>query len=133
MQKGATEWTWLGRGEVLLHAGKNNALFCFEKAVEEAGPDSWKIPFLCGLSFARKRQWANAEQFLVQAVERNSKNHYVWYELTKVLVELNYTERARAAVERIRQLNPNFRKIDEIELRIYRRPFLTRMFGFFKR
>ena len=133
MGKGATKWTWLARGEVLLEAKDPNALFCYEKALEETGPEDWRVPLLAGLAYARRRKWATAEDFLRKAAERNPRNHYTFYELAKVLVSLNYMDRARDAIERAVELKPDFRKAKDLQLQIYRRPFMKRVFGMFKR
>ncbi|MCC5877010.1 MAG: tetratricopeptide repeat protein [Candidatus Sumerlaeia bacterium] len=131
--QGATEWTWLARGEVLLEASDNNSLYCFEKAMEMAEPTNWRIPLVAGLTFGRKRQWASAEEFLKISAERNPKNGFTWLELARVLMELNYTDRARDALQRARQLNASVKDINALEIRLYRRPLLQRMFGMLKR
>lgn len=133
LAQGATEWTWLARGEVLLEAQDRNALFCFEKAREMAGPQDWRIPLLAGMTYARKRQWASAEEFLRAAAERQSKNHFIWLQLARVLMELNYTDRARDAIDRAKALRPDCRETGDLELRLYRRPFLKRVLGVLKR
>jgi tetratricopeptide (TPR) repeat protein len=133
MGKGATKWTWLARGEVLLAVKDGNALFCFEKAIEDAGPEDWRTPLLAGRAFARRRQWATAEDFFRKAAEINPRNYYIWYELANVLIELNYMDRARDAIERSIQLKPDFRPAKDLELKIYRRPFLQRVLGVFRR
>lgn len=131
--QGATEWTWLARGEVLLEAQDGNALHCFEKAREMAGPEDWRIPLLAGMTYARKRQWASAEEFLRSAAEKNSRNYFVWIELARVLMALNYTDRARDAIDRARALNPECREAAALELQLYRRPFLKRVLGVLRR
>jgi tetratricopeptide (TPR) repeat protein len=133
MGRGATEWTWMARGEVLLEAGDNNSLYCFEKALELTSAHDWRIPLIAGMAFARKRHWASAEEYLRKAAERNPRNHYIWTLLAQVLVELNYTDRARDAIQRARQLGAPAKAIDPIEIRLYRRPFLSRMLGIFRR
>jgi len=130
---GATTWTWLARGEVLLEAGDTNALFCFEKAAELTGDEDWRIPLLAGLCFARKRQWASAEDFLRRATVKNPKSAFAWYELARVLLETGQTDRAVDAVGRSEQLNPAFRPARELRERIYKQPFLKRLFAFFRR
>lgn len=131
--QGATEWTWLARGEVLLEAGDNNSLYCFEKAMEMTSPQDWRTPLVAGLSFARKRQWSSAEDFLRKSAERNPKNAFTWLELARILMELNYTDRARDALQRARQLQASPKEVNALEMRLYRRPFLQRMFGMLKR
>jgi tetratricopeptide (TPR) repeat protein len=133
ISKGATDWAWLARGEVLLQAKDGNALFCFQKAVELAGKESWRVPLLAGLAFSRRRQWANAEEFLRKAVETNPRHWFSWWEYAKVLVELSFVDRARDAITRVRQLNPGLREARDLESRITRRPFLKRLFGMMKR
>lgn len=130
---GATQWTWLARGEVLLEARDNNALFCFEKAIEMAGNRDWRVPLLAGLAFARKRHWASAEDMLRRATEVNPKSAFAWFELARVLLEMSHTDRAIDALSRARQLNPGLRAARELETRIYKQPFLKRIFGLFKR
>lgn len=131
--KGATNWSWLARGEVLLAAGDGNALFCFTKAVELAGKEDWRTPLLAGLCYMRKRQWAGAEELLRKAAEINPRNYFVWFSLAEALVELNYTDRARDAIQRVMQLKPDFRPARELEMRLYRRPFFMRLLGMMKR
>jgi tetratricopeptide (TPR) repeat protein len=133
MSRGATHWTWLARGEVLLEANDGNALFCFAKATEMAERDDWRTPLLAGLSFLRKRQWSGAEEFLKKAAEINPRNYYIWFSLAEVLVELSYTDRARDAIQRVLQLKPEFKPARDLELRLYRRPFFKRLLGMMKR
>jgi tetratricopeptide (TPR) repeat protein len=133
MTKGATSWAWLARGEVLLEGRQSNALFCFEKAMELADKEDWRVPTLAGLAFSRHRQWANAQDYLRQAAERNAKNFYVWYELGRVQFEMGNMDRSRDSLSRAMQLNPEFRPAKDLERMIYRRPFLKRIFGGLKR
>lgn len=133
ISKAATNWSWLGRGEVLLVANDANAMFCFTKAVEAAEKDDWRTPFLAGFAYLNKRQWANAEEFLKKSVEINPRNHFTWFCLAQALTELSYTDRARDAVQRVLQLKPDFLPARELELKIFRRPFFRQVFGFFKR
>ncbi len=133
MSKGATEWTWLARGEVLLESKDRSALFCFEKAVEEAGDADWRVPFLAGLAFSRKRQWANAQDFLRRAAEIHPKNYFVWFEMARVLMGMSYIDRAQDALNRVLQLKPDYKPAREMEVALYRRPFFKRVFGLFKR
>lgn len=133
LAKGASAWTWLARGEVLLTGGEANALMCFEKAVEVADRDDWRVPLLAGVAFADRRQWSNAESFLRRAAERNSKNYFVWYELALVLMEMSFLDRARDAVSHAIQLKPDFRPARALEARIYKRPLVSRLLGVFRR
>lgn len=130
---GGTSWAWLARGEVLVEAGEKNALFCFDKAVEMAGGERWRILLEAGRCYLRRRQWANAEAFLRRAAEERPDNFFVWYEYAIALVELNFTDRARTAIERCLQLRGDFRPAKDLEIRVYRRPFLKRIFGVLKR
>ncbi|CAN5207823.1 hypothetical protein BH09SUM1_BH09SUM1_07680 [soil metagenome] len=132
-QKGGTEWSWLARGEILLEANDSNALFCFEKAAEIAGKEDWRIPALAARAYMRRRQWANAEQFLLRAIQLNGHNFFIWFQLAQVLLELNFTDRCRDALSRVMQLKPDFRPARELEMRLYRRPFFKRVMGVFKR
>ncbi|MBI1291632.1 tetratricopeptide repeat protein [bacterium] len=124
---GATTWTWLARGEVLLEANDTNALFCFEKAMELTGREDWRIPLLAGISFARKRQWASAEDFLRRATIANPKSAFGWYELARVLLEMAQTDRAVDCVNRAIQLNPGFRPAVQLKEKIYKQPLLHRI------
>ncbi len=133
MSKGATKWSWLARGEVLLEAKDGNSLFCFEKALEMADAEDWKVPHLAALAYARKHQWASAEEFHRKALERNSKAFFIWYAYADTLMEMSYTDRASDAVKRCLQLKPDFRPARDLETKILRRPFLKRVFGAFKR
>jgi len=133
LSKGATSWTWLARGDVLLEAADNNALFCFEKAVELAGKEDWRTPLIAGLAFARKRQWSSAEDFLRRSKEINPKNFFVWFEYALVLTEMSYLDRASDALKRCLQLNPRYMPAKDLELRLFRRPFLKRLMGMMKR
>ncbi len=133
ISKGATEWAWLARGEVLLEAKDGNSMSCFQKAVEMIGKEDWRIPLLAGLAFKRRRQWANAEEFFRLSVEANPRHYYTWYEYAQTLTEMSFLERARDAVTRVRNLKPDFRPAKELELRLNRRPFLKRIFGIIKR
>ena len=130
---GGNEWTWLARGEVLLHARDGNALSCLEKAVELAGPEDWRVPLLCGLCFMRHRQWSNAEAFLQMATVRNPRNAFAWTEYSRALMELNHTDRARDAIDRARQLAPTLKGVMDLEHRLYNRSVFSRVMGMFRR
>jgi tetratricopeptide (TPR) repeat protein len=133
MSRGATPWAWLARGEVLLHARDGNALHCFEKAIELAGPQDWRVPMLAGLCYLRVRQWSTADDFLQRALENNPRNHYLWYEHARALLELSHIDRARDAIERAKALRPDFKPLRDLELMLYRRPFFKRLLGVFRR
>ncbi len=133
MQRGASEWAWLARGEVLLLAADGNALFCLEKAVELAGSDDWRVPLLAGLTFASRRHWSSAAEFLRLAVERNPRNFYIWYELARVYTEVSRFEAADDALKRALQLKPDHQPARELQTRLYRRPFFKRILGVFRR
>ncbi len=130
---GGSSWAWLARGEVLLEAGEKNALFCFDKAVESADAERWRILLEAGRCFMRRRQWASAEAFLRRAAEAKPDNFFVWYEYALVLTELNFTDRARDAIDRCLQLRGDFRAAKNLEMKLYRRPFLKRLLGIFRR
>ncbi|MCC6548338.1 tetratricopeptide repeat protein [Candidatus Sumerlaeota bacterium] len=133
ISKGATSWSWLARGEVLLEANDNNALFCFTKAIESSEKDDWRTPFLAGLAYLNKRRWADAEEFLKKSVAIHSQNFYSWYCLALALAEMSYTDRARDAVQRSMQLKKDYAPARDLELKIFRRPFFKQLFGFLKR
>lgn len=133
LTKGSDCWAWLARGEVLLDGKKDSALFCFEKAVEEAGPENWRVPFLAGLAFSRHRQYSTAQDFLRRATDVNPNNFFVWYEYGRVLMELSYLDRARDALARAAQLNPEFKPARDLQNAVRRRPLLKRVFGMLRR
>ncbi len=130
---GGSPWAWLARGEVLVSAGEKNALFCFDKAVEAADAERWRILLEAGRCYLRRRQWASAEPFLRRAAETKPDNFFVWYEYAIVLTELNFTDRARDAIERCLQLRSDFRAAKDLEIKLYRRPFLKRLLGILRR
>lgn len=133
MARGATMWTWLARGEVLLNARDHNALSCFEKAVEEAGRGDWRVPLLAGIAFSQHRQYASAEDFLRRASEANPRNYFIWFKLAETLHHLGSTDRAQDAITRCLQLQTDYKPARDLEARLYRRPLLQRIMDTFRR
>lgn len=133
LTKGATSWSWLARGDVLLQAGEKNALLCFEKAVEEAGKEDWHVPLIAGMNFSRRRQWASAQDFLRRSVETNPKNYFSWCEYGRALHQLSFFDRAQDAITRSLQLKPDYKPALELERISFRTPLYKRFFNIFRR
>lgn len=134
MSKGAaTPDCWLARGDILLLARDVNARFCFDKAVEIAGPEDWRVRLLAGLSYSRERQWATAHEFLGAAAALNTRNAHLWSRYAQALSELNFTDRAREAARRAIELDPTNKSAKAIAEAITNRGLLDRLAGFFRR
>lgn len=131
--RGSSPWTWLARGEILLQASDANALFCFEKAVEAAGTEDWRIPFLSGIAFSNARQWSSAHGYLLKASQMRQDNAFLWYALARAQYELSYFDQAADSLKRALSLFPQFKDAQELQRKIYRRPFLQRVFGMLRR
>jgi len=133
MTKGASEWVWLGRGEVLLLARNPNSRFCFEKAVEIAGRTNWQVPFLAGLILLNDKNHAAAAEFLAIAAERNMRHANIWEVYAQVLAKLNFMERAREAARRAAELRPRKSSTSRLPDELESRGVLDRLFGFLRR
>ncbi len=133
VSKGASDWAWVARGEVLLLARNPNARYCFEKAVEMAGPGEWKVPFMAALMYMERRNYAAAVDFLNIAAERNMRHPFIWENLAVALTKLNFTERARDAARRAQELDPQRRGAERLKDAVESRTITERLLGFLRR
>jgi len=109
MSRGSSPYAWVARGEILLRAKNKNAPFCFDKALEEAGPDNWKIPMHIGLTYYRQRLFSSALGYLKRACAIEPNNFFLWYYLGRCYDHLSFDSQAVEAFNRALELNPEFR------------------------
>lgn len=133
VSKGASDWAWIARGEVLLLARNPNARYCFEKAIELAGPGEWKVPFMAGLMYMERQNYAAAVDFLNIAAERNMRHAFIWENLALALTKLNFTDRAREAARRAQELDPQRRGAERLRADVDSRGVVERLLGFLRR
>ncbi|MDX2175178.1 MAG: tetratricopeptide repeat protein [Candidatus Sumerlaeia bacterium] len=134
MSRGGSPLAWLGRGEVLLLANNANATFCFDKALELAGPEDWRTPLEAGMVCFRLRKFSAAADYLGKAAQRNLRHYHTWQLYAKALAELNFTERAREAARHAKEIAPKEqRRTGELEEDVVSRTFWQRIAGFLRR
>lgn len=133
VSKGATDWAWIARAEVLLLARNPNAKYCFDKAIEMAGPGDWKVPFMAGLMCMERQNYAAAVDFLNTAAERNMRHAHIWENLAVALTKLNFTERARDAARRAQELDPQRRGAERLRTEVESRGVVERILGYLRR
>ncbi len=128
MTRGATAYSWLARGRILLEARNTNAPFCFDKALELAGNDDWKTAMHIGLIYFRHRMYSSALAHFRRACAIEMGNYFLWYHLGRCYHYLAFTEEAVQAFHRALELNPDFHEAERALHQAKRSNFLTRFF-----
>jgi len=127
LSRGASPFAWLARGEILLLARNRNAPFCFEKALEEAGGDDWRIAMLAGLAYYRHRKYSSALDYFRRACSVEMRNPYLWYHLGRCYLLLSFNDQAIEAFNRALELDPKFRKAEKALKEAKSTNFLSRL------
>lgn len=133
MSKGANAWAWLARAEVLVLARNGNAGFCFQKAVEAAPPDDWRIPYLCGSILRVNSKDSSAIEYFAQALQRNPRHAQGWYEYGASLHRLGFTDRAMDAIKRALELNPRHVAAKKLHDELEKPSVLNKLLGYLRR
>jgi len=128
MSRGATVYGWLARGRILLQARNQNAPFCFDKALEAAGADDWKIAMHIGLAYYQHRMYSSALSYFKRACAIEMGNYYLWYHLGRCYHYLSFTEEALQALNRALELNPHCREAERALHQAKSSNVLTRLF-----
>jgi tetratricopeptide (TPR) repeat protein len=126
MSRGSSPYAWAARGEILLLARNRNAAFCFDKALEQAGPENWKVPMYIGLVYYRKRQYSSALSYFKRAVAHEVDNYYLWFHLGRCYDHLSFDNQAIEAFNRVVELRPDFRPGEQALRRAQSANFITR-------
>ncbi|HVV01472.1 MAG TPA: tetratricopeptide repeat protein [Verrucomicrobiae bacterium] len=104
-ERGDTPYVWLARGDVLLASGEARAAYCFEKALMLASGD-WFIRWLAGRIHFFHKRFALALKYFQEAIERNSVNFVVWFDLGRCQEALGLLRPAELSFRQARELNP---------------------------
>lgn len=105
---GGDPWAHIARGEVLMLAGNKNAAYCFDQALKLTRSDDWYAPAVIGLILQEHRLWAKSLAFFIKAVERNSREAGLFYQIGRCHAQLGHrTQSAKAFEEAIELLDPN--------------------------
>jgi len=131
LTRGADLFCWIARGEILLRSSSENANFCFEKAMEAAGPEDWKTPFRIGLICYHCASWAMALEYFQKSAARNAANFWLWYLLGQCLDRLSFRREAIDALEHSITLNPGYPPARDALRNLTRRSLLARFFRLF--
>jgi len=134
LSRGGTPYGWVARGEILLRAKNKNAPFCFDKALEIAGPTNWKIAMQIGLVYFRRRMYSSALNYFRRACAVNMGNFHLWFYLGRCYDRLSFKNEAIEAFNRALEINPDCReaeralsaaKSSNIVTRLFRRLFFS--------
>ena len=128
LTRGGTPYAWIARGEILLRAKNKNAAFCFDKALEVAGADDWKIAVQIGLIYFRRRMYASALNYFRRACAREMANCFLWYHLGRCYHYLSFQNEAIEALNRALEINPNYRQAERALSEAKSSNFVTRLF-----
>ncbi|MBM3334595.1 hypothetical protein FJY63_08025, partial [Candidatus Sumerlaeota bacterium] len=126
LTRGGSPHAWIARGEVLLLAKNKNAPFCFEKALETAGAENWKVPMHIGLIYYRYRTYSSALSYFRRACAIETGNFYLWYHLGLCFDRFAFKNEAIEALNRALEINPDFREAERALARAKASNFLTR-------
>lgn len=126
MSRGSSPFAWMARGEILLQAKNRNAGFCFDKAMEEAGRDNWKVAMHIGMVYFRRRMFSTALGYFKQACAEEEDNFSLWYYLGRCYQRLTFDDRAIAAFERALEINPDCREAERALREVKSSNVLTR-------
>jgi tetratricopeptide (TPR) repeat protein len=106
LSKGGTREAWLARGEILLSAGNDNAIACFDKALEQSDPNDWKTAMHVGMALFDRKKFGSAYDYLKRAAQNKTTNAYLWHLMGKCAERLRFQEQAIQAYERACHIDP---------------------------
>lgn len=107
--RGDSPYIWLARGDVMLAANEQRADYCFEKA-QMLAPKDWFVAWLAARIRFYYEQFVLALNLLQQAIEWNTGNFFLWFELGRCQQELGMLGPARISFAQTRQLNPDYQE-----------------------
>jgi len=128
LSRGGTAYAWIARGEILLRAKNKNAPFCFDKALEVAGADNWKVAMHVGLVYFRRRMYSSALGYFRRACAGEIGNAYLWYHLGRCYYYFSFKEEAIEALSRALEINPDYREAQRALADVKSSNFVTRLF-----
>jgi superkiller protein 3 len=128
LSRGATAHAWMARGEILLRAKNKNAPFCFDKAMEAAGRDDWKVAMHIGLVYYRRRMYSSALNYFRRAIVVEMGNYNLWYHLGRCYYRLSFSDEAIEAFNRALEINPDFHEAENGLRDAKSSNFVTRLF-----
>jgi tetratricopeptide (TPR) repeat protein len=128
LSRGGSAYAWIARAEILLRARNKNAPFCFDKALEVAGGDNWKVAMHIGLVYFRRRMYSSALNFFRRACVVEMGNYYLWYHLGRCYYYLSFKNEAMEALNRALEINPECREAERALADVKSSNFVTRLF-----
>jgi len=128
LSRGGTAYAWMARGEILLRAKNKNAPFCFDKALEVAGADNWKVAMHVGLVYFRRRMYSSALDFFRRACVVEMGNYHLWYHLGRCYYYLSFRNEAIEAFNRALEIHPECREAERGLADVKSSNFVTRLF-----
>lgn len=133
MSRGSSPVAWTARGEILLRAKNKNAPFCFDKAIEEANKDDFRIAMHIGLIQYRHKHYSAALQYFRRALAIETGNAYLWYHVGRCYYRLTFSDQAIEAFGRALEIDPEYRDAERALGDAKSSSFVTRMFRRFFR
>jgi len=127
-RKGASAFTYIARGYVLLLAENKNAHFCFMKASELANANDWKIPMRIGLIYYKKKQYSRSLEYLLKACALNVTNYYLWHHLGLSYQKLGFAKKALDAFQHAIDQNPDYSAASEAMVKLKHSSVFSRLF-----
>ncbi len=94
--------------EILLRRGHTREVIQILQASLTKDPYSWLGHYLLGVAFIRMRQWRNAYEEFVVAVEMDPNEPRAWQKCGECLIALRELDQAEEYLRKALELNPKF-------------------------
>jgi len=127
-ERGETPYVWLARGDVQLARDEKRADYCFERALALA-PRDWFVRWLAARVHYYYRKFALAVRHLQQALEFNSGQGVLWFQLGSCQQALGLVASAKASFQNAREFSPHSREADEALRKLYQVGFWEKLRG----
>jgi tetratricopeptide (TPR) repeat protein len=125
-ERGETAYVWLARGDVQLARDEKRADYCFERALALA-PRDWFIRWLAARVHYFYKKFALAVKLLQQALELNSGQGVLWFQLGACQQALGLVGPAKVSFQHAREFSPHSRAADEALHQLYQVGFWEKL------
>ena len=102
--------------DIFLEFGKYDEALEYLKAAYEDNPDSAHVFNKLGMALRKSGRFEEAEKFYIQALERQSHDEVIYFNLGRVYLDMKRWKNAIAAADRALAINPEFAEARKMKM-----------------